>query len=228
VLLIHGAGGNHLIWPALLRRIPHATAYLPDLPGHGRSGREGRSAIEGYADVMREFLTALSVPQAAFVGHSMGGAIALWLAVHHPGICQRLVLLNTAARFTVPAPILAALREDPRGAVDLICQQVLAPHALPALADLTRQTLLDLPPKVLQDDFLACQAFDLVDRLPDIRVPTLAIGGDADLMTPPDNSRLLAELIPAARLIMLKDAGHAAPATHPQTVRDAMVSFLSS
>src|SRR5512136_3354839 len=81
VLLIHGAGENHLVWPIGLRRLPGTIVYAIDLPGHGKSTGTGRSTIADYAEWLRSFLAALPVPAAVFIGHSMGGAIAQQLAI---------------------------------------------------------------------------------------------------------------------------------------------------
>ena len=56
---------------------------MPDLPGHGKSAGTGRSDIADYALDMLALLDALEIESALLVGHSMGGAIALWLALEH-------------------------------------------------------------------------------------------------------------------------------------------------
>jgi len=68
LILIHGAGGSHLHWPAALRRMPGATVYAVDLPGHGRSEGPGRERIEDYvADIVR-FMDAVGVSAGCWWG----------------------------------------------------------------------------------------------------------------------------------------------------------------
>jgi pimeloyl-ACP methyl ester carboxylesterase len=97
VLLIHGAGESHLVWPIGLRRLPGTIVYALDLPGHGKSRGTGRSTIADYADWLGSFLAALLVPAAVCIGHSMGGAIAQQLALTHPDRTAALVLVATGA-----------------------------------------------------------------------------------------------------------------------------------
>jgi pimeloyl-ACP methyl ester carboxylesterase len=61
LILVHGAGGSRLHWPGELRRLPGATVYTLDLPGHGRSEGQGRDTIAGYAEAVVEFLDTLGV-----------------------------------------------------------------------------------------------------------------------------------------------------------------------
>jgi len=64
LVLVHGAGGSHLDWPAPLRRLRGANVYALDLPGHGRSGGPGRSSIAAYRDFLLSFLDSLSLDRA--------------------------------------------------------------------------------------------------------------------------------------------------------------------
>src|SRR5512140_1427122 len=77
VVLIHGAGGNHLYWPPELRRMPNQRVFAVDLPGHGNSHGVGHHTIDDYAEGILAFAKALKLASIALVGHSMGGALAL-------------------------------------------------------------------------------------------------------------------------------------------------------
>jgi pimeloyl-ACP methyl ester carboxylesterase len=227
IVFIHGAGGNHLSWPGPLRRFdPAASTYFPDLPGHGRSDLTGQLTIAGYAENVHALCRALELTQPVLVGHSMGGAIALSLALHHPGLLCKLVLINSAARFNMPPSILAELHTDPALAVEHINHLAFSHQAPLPLIEASRQMMLSLPPDVLRADYQACASFDLVARLHEIRVPTLIIGAEGDLLTPPDDARPLADRLPNARLIILPRASHMAPLMETQAVRDAILAYL--
>jgi Lysophospholipase len=71
LLLIHGAGESHLVWPGALRNLPGATVYALDLPGHGRSRGRGRSSIADYTRVVVEWMAALGLPR--HLGGSLDG-----------------------------------------------------------------------------------------------------------------------------------------------------------
>src|SRR5512135_1261958 len=106
VILLHGAGGNCLFWPPGLRRLEGLRIYAPDLPGHGKSAGIGKQSILDYAGCLLDFMRALTISKAIFVGHSMGGAIALHLAIHHPRHTLALTLLGAGARMRVAPELL--------------------------------------------------------------------------------------------------------------------------
>ena len=228
VVYVHGAGGNHLSWPPVLRRLsPTAATYLPDLPGHGRSGGKGRDAVDDYTDVMFEFCRSLDLTSIIVVGHSMGGAIALSLALRYPTLCAKLVLLNSAAEFTVPPDILEALDTSLEQAVNVISQYAFSPHPIPSMIESTRKIMIELPLETLRGDYQACQTFDVVERLDDIQVPTLVIGAEDDLLTPLESQLLLAERIRGARLVLLQRAAHTASLTDQQQIQHLLLEFLN-
>ena len=225
LVLIHGAGGSRLHWPGELRRLPGATVYTLDLPGHGRSEGQGCDTIAGYAEAVVEFLDTLEVERAIIAGHSMGGAIAQTLALDSPDRVAGLVLVATGARLRVAPAILEGIRSDFEGSVELVTRFAWSPEAPPALTELGRQALLETGPDVLLSDFSACDHFDVIGRMGEIEVPTLVITGTADQLTPPRYARFLAEHIPDARLVLVEGAGHMVmlerPAQVAKTVRES-------
>ncbi|MCZ7666067.1 MAG: alpha/beta hydrolase [Chloroflexi bacterium] len=122
ILLLHGAGGSHLVWPAALRRLPDATVYALDLPGHGRSTGTGYAQISEYAAVVSQFIEALGLTDVVLVGHSMGGAVAQTLALHPPPEVAALILVGTGAKLRVAPAILAQILPDFEQAVTTINQ----------------------------------------------------------------------------------------------------------
>ena len=85
-----------------------------------------------------------------------------------------------------------------------------------------------LDPVALEQRMKAVLAFDAYDRLPQIACPTLVITGKDDALVAWQNSHLLAEHIPGARLVVLEPAGHCFWLEQPQQSRDAMVEFLQA
>jgi pimeloyl-ACP methyl ester carboxylesterase len=84
VILLHGAGGNYITWPPQIRRLPGLNLFAVDLPGHGKSEGMGRQSIRAYADDVLALIESLRLRPAALAGISMGGAIALTLAIEYP------------------------------------------------------------------------------------------------------------------------------------------------
>ena len=77
LLLVHGAGGTHLVWNAPIRRLPNVGIVAPDLPGHGKSPEPSRDTVKAYADDMIALMDAMAIDRDCILGYSLGGAIAL-------------------------------------------------------------------------------------------------------------------------------------------------------
>ena len=226
VLLIHGAGENHLIWPIGLRRLPGASVYALDLPGHGKSAGTGRSTIADYAAWIVSFLETLHLPAAVFIGHSMGGAIAQQLALTRPDRTTALVLVATGAKLRVAPQLLEMAQNNFLAAVDLVGQWEWASATPEKLKQLGRRQLMTNDPAVMLNDYRACDAFDLRGRLKIITTPTLIVAGEADQMTPLKHATYLAEQIPRARLSVIPEAGHMVMLEAADTVTQAITVFL--
>ncbi len=227
VVLLHGAGASHLSWPAALRRWPCATTFVPDLPGHGRSGGPGRDTIEGYADVVRAWQRAAGLSPAVWIGHSLGGAVVLALALRYPEVCRKLVLIGTAPRFTLPPGFLSDLTEDPARAAETLSALTFGPETPAVWIEATRHMMSELPPEVLRRDFQAVAAFDVRARLADVRTPALVVTADDDRLTPPADARLLAAGLPDARLLILPSGGHLSLVMAPTLLHEAIADFVA-
>jgi pimeloyl-ACP methyl ester carboxylesterase len=223
---VHGAGGDHTHWPPQLRRLPGLTVYAPDLPGHGRSEGPGRRAIPDYAADVLALLDALDVERVILGGHSMGGAIAQTLALDSPKRVAGLILVGTGAKLRVTPQILDRLPDEFEAVIDTIIEMAYGPGASDELISLGRRTLAACDPHVLEGDFRACDAFDVMARLEAIRAPTLVIGGTSDQLTPPKYVRYLAEHIPNAQLHLIEDAGHMLALEAPQQVADVVEAWV--
>ena len=226
LLLLHGAGGSRLHWPPQLRRMAEATVYTLDLPGHGRSSGNGCSTIECYARAVVAFIEAADADRAVVVGHSMGGAIAQTLALEHSDLVSALGLIATGARLRVAPAILESIRDDFSHAVALITRHAWGPEASESLLELGREALKDTGPDVLLGDFLACDRFDVMERLGEIEIPVLAVCGTADELTPVKYARFLAQHIPDARLLTVEGAGHMVMLERPREVGEAVREFV--
>ena len=226
VLLIHGAGENHLVWPIGLRRLPGTIVYAIDLPGHGKSTGAGRSTIADYAEWLMLFLEARRVPAAVFIGHSLGGAIAQQLALTHPDRTAALVLVATGAKLRVAPQLLELAQNDFPAAVALVSRWEWGPAANEELKQLGQQQLLANTPAVLLNDYRACDAFDVREKLKTIIAPTLIIAGEVDQMTPLKHATFLAGQIPQARLSVMPEAGHMVMLEAADRVTQVIADFL--
>ncbi len=239
VVLIHGAGANHLYWPPELRRLPGYRVIAPDLPGHGRSGGSGQQSVWNYADQLVRFLAELGLYQAVFIGHSLGGCIALALALEHTGNVMALGLISSGAHIDVPEEVFtyASSPATFHLAIEAMKPLIFSPYTKHAMVQRGLRQLAETRPGVLFGDFLACRAFDIVDRIADIAIPAIIMCGCDDRMTPPNYSQYLAvnlgsrvrkdEAGKPSRLVMVPSAGHLIILEQPQVVKQTLAGFLN-
>ena len=228
VILLHGAGGSHLSWPPQIRRLSGQRMYTLDLPGHGKSGGLGRQEIIEYSKAVVEFMKALRLGSAAVVGFSMGSAIALSLALAYRKRVLGLALIGSGAKMRVAESTLE-LASNPSmflSTVEMVIENSYKPNVDPRIKELAVQQMAETRPAVLYSDFLACDAFDAMERVNKIHVPTLLITGSADRMTPPNRAEYLRDQIEGAQLQIVEGAGHMVIIEQPDEVADLLTEFL--
>ncbi len=209
VLFIHGAGGGQYTWnsqKAYLER--RFTPIMIELPGHGASEGEGEEEIGKYADHVYSFLKALGLSKVFLVGHSMGGAITQTTALTHPEKVQGIILVGTGARLKVLPMILDGIKSDFAGTVRKITEFAYSRKTPSEMIERGVTDMMKCRPEVLYGDFLACDRFDIMNRIDKISLPTLIICGDQDELTPVKYSQFLHHRIKGSKLEILPDAGH--------------------
>ena len=226
-ILIHGAGGSHLSFPDELRRHASWSAIVPDLPGHGKSAGAGRSQIADYALDVLALMDALEIESALLAGHSMGGAIAQWLALEHENRTQGLALICTGARLPVNPALIDAIIAQPAETTKRLLRWMWSPDAPTEMVAASAAILKETKPLVIQRDFLACAQFDIRARLGGIHAPTLVIAGEADKMTPPALSEELVAKVADAKLVTLAGGSHMAHLEHAAATATAISDWLA-
>lgn len=230
VILIHGAGGTYLNWPPQVRRLVGQRMFALDLPGHGKSAGIGRQSIAEYARDVVAFMQALKLRSAVMVGHSMGSAIALTLALQFPKRVLGLALLGGGAKLRVSPAILESVATPNTflAGVQMITEFSYSTQSDPRLKELGAQQMASTRPPVLYGDFLACDAFNVLDSLSRIHVPTLILVGAEDRMTPPKYSEVLHAQIAGSCLKIIPNAGHMLMLEQPHAVAAALDEFLQT
>lgn len=227
LVLVHGAGGTSRGWD--LQRLAFPEAVAPDLPGRAGAG-PGYSGyrIEDFASWLHAAGRERGWFPAVLAGHSMGGAIALWSALSYPDDLAGLVLIATGARLRVAPALLEELASDYPAAVETIITRSLSPGADPRLARRLREAMMVVPADVAAADFQACDGFDIMGRLGEIRIPALVIVGRDDHMTPPRYAEFLHAHLPTSRLVGVEGAGHMVQVERPREVNEAIRHFLDT
>jgi pimeloyl-ACP methyl ester carboxylesterase len=227
VVLVHGAGGNHLMWPAQVRHLAHTAVYALDLPGHGASPGPSANEISVYSETVRDFVDSLELPWFLLVGHSMGGAIALDFALAYGSRLAAIVVVGGGARMRVAQSLLEGVLHNFEAATAQITECSYHPDTPAAEKEVYLRHLRETDPHVLYGDFVACHNFDIVDRLPALATPSLFICGRQDRMTPPERSIYLHNHVAGSELLMIEDAGHNVTIERPQMVADELETFLT-
>jgi pimeloyl-ACP methyl ester carboxylesterase len=238
LLLIMGLGLASDAWDSLVPRLAarHRVIVVDNRgTGHSTSGR-GWFRIRELADDAAAVLEAVDAQNAAVFGISMGGMIALELALHHPGRLRALVLGCTHAGFWRSRKI------DPRTLFDLLVGNVARRRGAARLARvlvsmeharrdsegvvawLGRARPASAWLTLLQ--LLAISLHAAEDRLHHLRLPTLILTGDQDRLVPVENSYRLASWIPHAELRILHGAGHCFPVEREIETVAALDAFL--
>ncbi len=228
IILIHGAGGNHLSWPAQVRRLPAESIFAVDLPGHGKSAGVGHHTIEDYAAGILDFVLTLKLNQVVLVGHSMGGAIALQAAIDSPQRVIALGLIGSSARLRVSPGLLHTVADPSKvaEAVHTVIQYSFASSTNARLKELAEQRMLETRPSVLYGDFLACDAFD--GDPSEISLPALILFGEQDRMVSPQAGKAIQEQIPGAQFELVPDAGHMVMLEKPEQVAELLSAFVKT
>ena len=227
LVLVHGAGGNYMHWPAGLRRLVGNRVIALDLPGHGDSSGAGRQTVADYAAVVCHVTKALNLGRIVLAGHSMGGAIAQEFALTYPERLAGLVLVGTGARLRVAPQILDGLMADFEGTTAMVTAWAHGPDTPSKMLQEYTRRLRHVPVSVIRGDYLACDAFDRRPDVSRISAPTLIICGTADRMTPLKYSEWLREQIPDAELVRIPDAGHMVMLEAQSQVVEAVTEFLA-
>jgi pimeloyl-ACP methyl ester carboxylesterase len=230
VVLIHGAGQNNISWPPGIRRLPDERVLAVDLPGHGKSKGLGRNSIQAYAENLVAFLDSLEIKKAVVVGHSMGGGIALQLTLDYPDRVSGLGLVASGARLPVSKDLIeeVSFPATRSQAHHHIIEWSYGPLANEDLKQLALRNLVETRPAVLSSDLQACNSFNAIGRLTEIRVPTLVVCGSEDRMTPLHFSFKLSSDIPGAAMQIIESAGHMVMVEQPARVAGILSVFFRS
>jgi pimeloyl-ACP methyl ester carboxylesterase len=243
VVLLHGFPLDLTMWEYQRETLGSMYRVIaPDLRGHGRSeAPDGIYPIEDMAADVVELLDALKIGEPVVVGgHSMGGYVALALAVKHPKRLRGLMLINTRAGADTPET--ARVREDLAQVVEAEgkADPIVATMLPKLFAPITRERRPDLVERVGEQmrrtdprgvagtlRGLATRP-DRTADLPRISLSTLVLAGADDQMIPVAESERIAQSLPNCSLVTVPDAGHMAPLENPSAVNEAMLKFLDS
>ena len=239
--LISGLGGSARFWePNLAALTRDYTVVLHDQRGTDRSERpETAYSVELLADDVLALMDHLGHESACFVGHSTGGAICQVLATEAPGRVQAMVLYASWPATDEHFTWCFKLRRhvlDGAGTGAYCHGNILfmypawyvQEHAAALEVEARNAALLAQPYAVVTARIDAILAFDWLARLPAVRTPTLVVCAADDILTPPYQSRRLANAIPGSRLAILETGGHSCSRVVPEQFYTLVTGFLAT
>ncbi|MEU1908152.1 bifunctional 3-oxoadipate enol-lactonase/4-carboxymuconolactone decarboxylase PcaDC [Streptomyces hygroscopicus] len=238
LILGPSVGTSLAVWEPQLPALARTHRVLRwDLPGHGGSPAallpsDGSATIDQLAALVLRLADDQGWERFAYAGISLGGAVGLYLAAHHPDRVGRLSVLCSSARFGEPSSWrerARLVREEgteamvaSRTGVWFSRETAATPRGRALLADL-RAT--DRAGYAACCDVLA--DYDMRAALPSVTAPTLVVAGREDPATPPAHAREIADAVPGASLLEIAGAGHLAGVERPEAVTSALLSHLA-
>ncbi len=244
LLLIAGLGFGAWSW---YRQIPEFSRAFTVIAFDNRGvGLSDKPEVEYTITMMAEdaagLLRALEIKRAHVLGHSMGGYIAQELALGHPELVARLVLVSTSfggrnavlmSSETAMQMVSELQTENPEAALRRGLRLRFSDRFIAERPDLIEEFLelrkAHLPsPQAWQRQFAACLGFETESRLGALRAPTLIVTGDDDPIVPAENSRRLAQRISGSRLHVFPGARHLVFIEHAEEFNRLVIAFLRS
>jgi pimeloyl-ACP methyl ester carboxylesterase len=228
LLLLHGWGTSLDTFGAIiedLKRQFRITAF--DFPGHGGSNMPPATwTVDAFVGLTLGVMAELGIGRTSVLGHSFGGRVAIKLAAAHPEMVDRLVLVDSAG---VPPPrtIRRRLKRVASKSANTI-GRLGRPGQAVRRAIVRRIASPDYKAAgPIRDTFLAIVREDLRFALPRIKAPTLLVWGESDDDTTLADAHTMEKLIPGARLLVLKNAGHFSYLDQYGRFRLAVIPFLN-
>jgi pimeloyl-ACP methyl ester carboxylesterase len=247
-ILIHGFASSNLVWSKVFLELASAGFRMiaPDLPGYGYSGkpREHEYTIARQAEIIVGFMERLGIDRAKLVGSSYGGAIAATIALDHPDLVEKLVLVGAVTNNKPTRYLLMRLFGSP------IIGDILSPLVVGSrrLLRLRMKRVYDRHSWVLDERRVDARHLPLrtrgahraiirtVRRWDAERVsrdahlltqPTLLLWGDTDREVPLRDGERLHDEIRNSRLIVFRDCGHLPHEEYPQAFTRVVSEFFS-
>lgn len=238
VVMIHGFPLTRDIWDAQAKALARThRVVLPDLRGMGASSvPDGPYLMETLASDIAATLDALAIERAAFVGHSLGGYVALAFARMYTERVTRLALV--CSRIAADTREIAENRRKNADSIERegamtaeMTTRLLAPETVSRRPDIS-QRVTDISRRIdpkgaaamLRGMALRVASDDIA---PDLEVPVLVVAGARDAVVPIEEARAVARTFPEGRLVVCEGSGHLPMLEEPERLTEALAEFLT-
>lgn len=244
LVLIHGWGMHGGVWQPIVDKLQtYFTLHIVDLPGMGLSRDVQAHDLD---DMVQALLSGLP-PRSNICGWSLGGLIAMRLAMQHPQRVNKLLLVGSTPRFINTSPhqepawqygmVVSVFEQFARQVAQDYASTLIKFLALQCMgAEDSRATIKQLRQAIsarpaptqagLQAALDMLLHNDLRTEIPALQTPVLLIHGDRDTLAPVEAARWLAQQLPHAQLRVLARAGHAPFLSHQAAFVESLMHFL--
>jgi 2-hydroxy-6-oxonona-2,4-dienedioate hydrolase len=218
IILVHGVGATARYFdPLLLELDGEAPAAAVELPGIGGSSASRLPRdIAQQSDVLAAWLRATGRHPAVLVGNSMGAQTVVELAIRHPALVERLVLIGPTMDPAARSP----LRQIGRLLVDATVER-------PSLIALTLSDTFRTRRRAVYRYFRAALDHHIEERIPLVSAPVLVIRGERDAVVPRQWARALAAAAPQGRFVEVRGAAHAAHHGRPHRIAELLLAAMT-
>ena len=246
ILFIHGFCGNAFNWSEVFGPLSkNYHVIVPDLPGYGKSGclpQKEKQIMLWYADFLAEFLDKLGVKKAVVVGNSMGGSIAVWMAVRHPDKVDKLVLEDAAGLKGGKLGLFKGVAEMTPASQTISMIHAIFPTdpATEAKSPVSEQKRVEVSEARYNSDLAPCSSkimkWSVVSMgknvtepvLGKIAAPTLIIWGSNDDLLPVATAEKFHAKIPGSRVEIIDGGVHTPMQWRPEAFIKVLEAFIQS
>jgi pimeloyl-ACP methyl ester carboxylesterase len=224
IIFVHGSGGYGDVWRYQTNYF--SGSHAVNLPGHPHG--EILRSVEEYVDWLRKYIAGRGYKGVVLAGHSLGGAIVMMYALTYPRELKGIIVISSGARLRVHPMFLAPCQEAVKGNTQK-WYELIEEMYRSSPEDYKKEVIEKqkaIGPAVMLNDFLCCDKFDVMDRVAEIKLPTLIICGESDVMTPVKYANYLGAQIPNSKVVIVPQAGHLVLAEKPEAVNKAIEDFL--
>jgi len=239
ILLLHGLGVYGVSWAYQVQALSQAgyASLSPDLPGFGNSPAIGNWwSVEAAGAEMIRLLDQKKIERTVLCGLSMGGAVALQMALTYPERVNGLVLINTfaALRPASISEVIYFLRRglwsfivSPGSQAKLVAERIFPKPDQDQWREFLIESIRTSDPRMYRQAMIALGRFNVTHQLATLQVPVMVITGKNDTTIPPVVQQKMAAQIPEAQRYEIEDAGHGVIVDHYAEVNQLLLKFMA-
>jgi len=239
-LFVHGLGADGSAWYYQTEALKDAglRPIAVDLPGFGKSPNYlYHWTIENVRDACLARMQQLGIKKYAVIGHSLGGAIALSMAVQYPRTIEKLCLINSFAHLR-PTKLddwiyllrrfVCAMTLSPKAQAELVANRIFPEASQADLRGMVVQKIIQTDTRAYKNAMKSIALFDMRRELSRISIPCLVITSEHDNTVSKTIQQQMTRKIPTARQEIIPRGGHAVIIEQPESVNQKILNFLKN